>query len=436
MKRNRSPVITTLSVAVLAVAACGGDSSGGGGGGGGGETAAAATGPIDIWYSNNQEEVAWGEQMVKAWNAEHPDEEISAEEIPAGASSEEAIGAAITAGNAPCLIFNTAPAAVSQFQKQGGLVALDDFDGAADYITERTGERAEQYKSEDDKYYQMPWKSNPVMIFYNKALFTAAGLDAENPPLSTYDEFLETARTLVSSGAAPYAIWPAPTSEFFQPWFDFYPLFAAETGGTQLVEDGEAQFTGEEGLAVAEFWKTIYAEGLASQEAYNGDSFADAKAAMAIVGPWAIPVYGDAIDWGAVPVPTSGGTSPEETWTFADAKNVGLYSACENPGTAWEVLKFATSEEQDGKLLELTGQMPMRQGLQDAYPDFFTANPAHVQFAAQADRTVEVPNVPNSVAIWQAFRDAYSKAVIFGEGDLQGALDGAAEEINQLASES
>ena len=67
--------------------------------------------------------------MVKAWNADHPDEEVTAQEIPAGKTSEEVIGAAITAGNAPCLVFNTSPAAVPQFQKQGGLVALDDFDG-------------------------------------------------------------------------------------------------------------------------------------------------------------------------------------------------------------------------------------------------------------------------------------------------------------------
>jgi multiple sugar transport system substrate-binding protein len=436
MKRTRTAIIATVGVATLTIASCGGDSGDGDGDGGGGEDAAqAATGPINIWYSNNQEEVAWGEQMVEAWNAEHPDEEISAEEIPAGTTSEEAIAAAITAGNAPCLIFNTAPAAVPQFQMQGGLVALDDFDGAADYIEERTGDRAEQYKSPDGNYYQMPWKANPVMIFYNKELFTQAGLDAENPPLSTHDEFLETARTLVSSGAAQFAIWPAPTSEFFQSWFDFYPLFAAETGGTQLVQDGEAQFTGEEGMTVAEFWKTLYDEGLASREAYNGDSFADGKAAMAIVGPWAIAVYGEAVDWGAVPVPTSSGTAPEETWTFSDAKNIGLYTACENPGTAWEVLKFATSEEQDRLLLETTGQMPMRQSLQDAYPEYFTENPPYVQFADQADRTVEVPNVPNSVTIWQTFRDAYSEAVIFGEGDLQAALDGAAEEINQQASQ-
>ena len=103
--------------------------------------------------------------MVQAWNAAHADQKVTAEEIPAGKSSEEVIGAAITAGNAPCLVFNTAPAAVPQFQKQGGLVALDDFDGGTAYIEDRTGPVAEQYKSPDGKYYQMPWKSNPVMIF-------------------------------------------------------------------------------------------------------------------------------------------------------------------------------------------------------------------------------------------------------------------------------
>ena len=126
----------------------------------------------------------------------------------------------------------------------------------------------------------------------------------------------------MSSGAAEAAIWPAPSSEFFQSWFDFYPLYAAETGGTQLVEDGKATFDSPEGQAVAEFWKTMYDEGYSQNEEYNGDSFADGKAAMAIVGPWAIAVYGEDIKWGAAPVPTSGGTSPEETYTFSDAKNV------------------------------------------------------------------------------------------------------------------
>ncbi|WP_295839296.1 extracellular solute-binding protein [uncultured Microbacterium sp.] len=424
--RRRILATAAAATGILALSAC----SGGGGGGGGMD----ARGPITIWYSNNDAEIAWGEQMVEAWNAANPDQQVTAQEIPAGSSSEEVIGAAITAGNAPCLIFNTSPAAVPGFERQGGLVNLSDFPDGEQYITDRSGDLAEQYRSDDGGFYQLPWKSNPVMIFYNKDLFAQAGLDAENPRLSTYDEFLQTAQTLKSAGVSPYAINPAPTSEFFQSWFDFYPLYAAQTGGAQLVEDGQATFDDENGEAVADFWRTIYSEQLAGNEQYQGDAFADGQAAMAIVGPWAISVYKDKVNWGSVPVPTEQGVAADDTWTFSDAKNVGLFTACENKATAWDVLKFATSEEQDGTWLQETGQMPLRQNLTDTYADYFQANPAYQQFGDQAARTVEVPNVQNSVEIWQAFRDGYSKAVIFGEGDVSTFLSDAKTQIDQLAA--
>jgi multiple sugar transport system substrate-binding protein len=424
---------TTLGLGLalaLSTAACGGGS-----GGDGGSEATSATGPIKIWLSNNPEELAWGNKMVEAWNKANPDQKVTAQEIPAGKSSEEVIGAAITAGNAPCLVFNTAPAAVPQFEKQGGLVPLDSFADGKEYIESRTGDAATQYQSPDGKYYQLPWKANPVMIFYNKDLLKKAGVDPENPPLSTYDEFLDTSDKIVSSGAAQAAIWPAPSSEFYQSWFDFYPLYAAETGGTQLVEDDKATFNSTEGKAVADFWATMYEKGYAQKEAYKADSFADGKAAMAIVGPWAIAVYGDSVNWGVAPVPTSTGIAPEDTYTFSDAKNVAMYSACKAQGTAWEVLKFATSEEQDGALLEETGQMPMREDVASAYPDYFKANPEYQTFADQAARTVEVPNVTNSIEIWQDFRDDYSKAVIFGETDVDSALADAADKVDGLAGQ-
>ncbi|MBA3310367.1 MAG: extracellular solute-binding protein [Nocardioidaceae bacterium] len=426
----RSKVMAaTMTALALTLAACGGGS-------GSSSEAISATGPIKIWLSNSPEEIAWGKAMVKEWNADHPEETVTAQEIPAGTTSEEVIGAAITAGNAPCLVFNTAPAAVPQFEKQGGLVPLDSFDGAVEYIESRTGSAAEQYKSPDGQYYQIPWKSNPVMIFYNKDIMEEAGIDPENPPLATYDEFLATSRTVVESGAAKAAIWPAPTSEFFQSWFDFYPLYAAETGGTQLVEDGAATFDSDAGKAVADFWATMYSEGLAPTEAATDDAFAEGDSAMSVVGPWAIAVYGESVNWGVVPVPTSTGISPDETYTFSDAKNVAVYSACENQGTAWEVLKFATSEEQDGKLLEVTGQMPLREDLESTYPDYFEENPEYQLFADQASRTIEVPNVSNSIAIWQAFRDEYSSAVIFGKTSVDEALSAAAEAVTELAGQS
>ena len=420
----------TTSAAVLALgllAACGAGSDS--------EEAASATGPIKVWLSNNPEEIAWGKSMVKEWNAEHSDQKITAQEIPAGKTSEEVIGAAITAGNAPCLVFNTSPAAVPQFQKQGGLVALDDFDGGKSYVEERSGEQAEQYKSPDGKFYQIPWKQNPVMIFYNKDMFKKAGLDPENPPLKTYDEFLATSKKIVDSKAASAAIQPSPSSEFFQAWFDFYPLYAAESGGKQTIEDGKATFNSTDGKDVWNFWAEMYEKGYTPQEKYDGDAFADKKSAMAVVGPWAIAVYKD-VDWGVAPVPTKDGMDPSEVHTFSDAKNIGLYSACKNQKTAWNVLKFATSEDQDAKLLETTGQMPIREDLATTYADYFKSNPDYETFADQASRTVEVPNVPNSVEIWQEIRDNFSSAVIFAKTSVDESIKAAADKADELAGQS
>jgi multiple sugar transport system substrate-binding protein len=201
-----------------------------------------------------------------------------------------------------------------------------------------------------------------------------------------------------------------------------------------LIENGEPQFTTPDGLAAAEFWKSLYDQNLAPKEAYKGDSFADQKAAMAIVGPWAIAVYGDKVKWGAVPVPTKDGKDPKDIFTFSDEKSVGMYVSCQNTGTAWEFLKFATNKDNDGKLLEGTGQMPMRTDLTTAYPDYFTSHPNYSQFADQAARTVEVPIVPNSVEVWQTFRNAYSESVIFGKKPIEQSFNDAATKIKTLIS--
>ncbi len=70
------------------------------------------------------------------------------------------------------------------------------------------------------------------------------------------------------------------------------------------------------------------------------------------------------------------------------------------------------------------------------YADYFKANPDYATFADQASRTVEVPNVPNSVEIWQEIRDNYSSAVIFGKTSVQDGLAKAASKANDLAGQS
>jgi multiple sugar transport system substrate-binding protein len=421
-------VCSLVAVAMVA-AACGSSSPSGASSG-----AAGTKGPITIWYSNNAQEVQWGKAVVAAWNTANPTELVTGQEIPAGKTSEEVIGAAITAGTTPCLIYNTAPAAVPGWQQQGGLVALSNFSDGDSYINARTGSAAGQFKSPDGKFYQMPWKSNPVMIFYNKAVFQKAGIDSTNPPLATYAQFLSAAQTLVAKGGVQAAIWPSPTSEYFQPWFDFYPLFIAESGGKQLVENNQPQFASSAGQDVANFWRQLYASKLAPTEAAQGDPFATGQAAMAIVGPWAIAQYTGKVDWGVVPVPTKDGKDASQIQTYSDEKSIGMYSSCKNQGTAWDFLKFSTSQASDGQLLDVTGQMPMRTNLPTTYASYFASHPSYKVFADQAARVTQVPNVVGSIEMWQDFRDAYSKSVIFGNESVNQSLQGAATLITALLS--
>ncbi len=427
--------VTALVALALPLAACASNS-----GGGAPAESELTSGPIKIWYSTNEQEIAWGEAVVEAWNADHPDEQITAEALPSGKSSEDAISAAITAGNTPCLVYNTAPAAVPAFQKQGGLVNISTtFEDGESFVTERSGSAADGFRSPDGDLYQVPWKANPFMLYYNKDVFEAAGLDPESPQLETYDDVLAAAEAIKGAGAADFAIYPPASSDYTNSLFDFYPFFLANSGGTQLVVDNEAMFTSPEGMETLEFWKTLYGEGYASAEAYSGDAwagpFADGVAAMGMAGPWGAGLFDGKVDYGIVPLPTAGGTPAGDTYTFGDSKNVGLYTSCENKQTAWDFLKFSMDADNDLALLEATGQFPIRTDISEIGADYLSTNPVLETFSASVPLTVDVPNIPNATEIWQTFRDAWSGAVMSGDGDLAEVMQTAADKIDALASQ-
>ena len=431
MKRFTAAV--SLAALSLSVAACASTPAS--------NSAELTSGPISIWYSTNEQEVAWAEAVVEKWNAEHPDEKVTAAAIPSGKSSEDAIGAAITAGNTPCLVYNTAPAAVPAFQKQGGLVNISTtFDDGESFVTERSGEAADGFRSPDGDLYQIPWKANPFMLYYNKDVFEAAGLDAENPSLSTYDEVLTAAAAIKSSGAADFTLYPPASGDYTNALFDFYPFFLANSGGTQLVDDGKAAFSSPEALETLEFWKSLYAGGYSSAEAYSGDAwagpFADGVSALGIAGPWGAGAFDGKVNYGIVPLPTAEGTPADATYTFGDSKNVGLYTSCENKQTAWDFAKFSMDADNDLSLLEATGQFPIRGDINDVAGDFLAESPVLSTFAASVPLTVDVPNVANATEIWQTFRDAWGKAVQAGEGDLEATITTAAEKADSLLAQN
>ena len=63
---RRALAATTLTLPLALTAGCGRtpvDSA----------QAATSRGPIRIWVSNNEQELAWGHAVTEAWNAERPE---------------------------------------------------------------------------------------------------------------------------------------------------------------------------------------------------------------------------------------------------------------------------------------------------------------------------------------------------------------------------
>ena len=276
------------------------------------------------------------------------------------------------------------------------------------------------------------------MIFYNKAVMTAAGLDAENPPLATYDEFLATSKKIVPSGRRSMRSTRRRAASSSSPGSTSIRCTRRRPRASNWWRTARRSSTVPEGLAVNNFWAQIYTDKLAGNEAYNGDSFADGKAAGGgRVRPWAISVYDGKVDWGVVPVPTSTGMPADQINTFSDPDVRDVYLRAD-PGHGLGFLRSFSTTARTGRSVSChpDRQLPRQpRHHADRLCDTCSTEPLAytLLFAEQAARGVEVPNVPNSVEIWQTFRDAYSSSVIFGKTDVPTAMSAAATAINGLA---
>jgi multiple sugar transport system substrate-binding protein len=393
-------------------------------------------GGISFWYATNPSETDFAVTVIDAWNASH-DVQVDAQPVPAGNTTEEVVLAAIAAGTTPCVLANVAPAAVPQY----GAALLDLSAAFADgesFLVERSGEAVvDQYRSAEGGLHQVPWKVNPVMIFYNRAMFEQAGVDPAMPP-RTYTEMLEAMGQLKAAGSTP--IQPSIDQTWWQRWFAWYPFYRA--AGNQLLLNPEATaatFNNDAARAAMTFWREVYANEYAPLATAEQDPYSQGQVAMRIAGPWAMPDIergGVLADTGVMPIPLPDGAAAPEggmSTTFADSKNIGNFANCADPESAWEFVKFYVSPENDVAFFETTQQIPLRQEIDQAIgADFFTEYPLLESFAQQAQHTLNVDMTARSVDIFGAISLAYQAAAIYAEQSVDEALAEAEAQVNSL----
>lgn len=77
----------------------------------------------------------------------------------------------------------------------GAVIPVEDKFESTGYDKSSVMEVISSYYTVDGKQYAMPFNVSTPMLYYNKDVFEAAGLDPETPP-TTYDEVLEDAKKI------------------------------------------------------------------------------------------------------------------------------------------------------------------------------------------------------------------------------------------------
>ncbi len=390
---------------------------------------------LTYWCSSNPHEMELARILVDDWNAENHTVKVHLQPIPASQSSEEVLLAAIAGGTTPDLCSNMWPGAMDEFINAGGLVRLDQFDDFFEFNLARVpGELMKTFAASDDHYYQLPWKTNPIMIMYNKTMFRDAGIDTLP---RTYSELLEAGEklTLDKDGDGQMDQWMGYRNIkpiWWQRFFDYYAFYVAASGGLSLFDGDSLIFENAASVEVFDLFRKIYKRGYFPITDMLGDKFIGEQIATSITGPYSIPHVekfkhkGFEYDFFPIPIPDD---YVGPVYTYGDHKNISIFSTTDYPAESWEFAKFLISEKADSLLLVLTSQIPIRKNLTSdpRYADYFSKNPGMIKFADQAVFTRGVDGASELKEIFDAISQEFEACAVFDARTPEESIHLAAE---------
>ena len=377
-RRGRARILleTTAGLALvgLTIAGCAGQ-----GAGGGDDTNADGKIVLDFWNGFTGPDGPALQQVVDDFNASQDDIEVKTNIMPWDTLYQKVLTSVASDGG-PDIIAMSA-SRIPQFADEGLFMPVDDYYENADNDSAALAEAAVEASIYDGQNYGVPVNYAPMMMYYNKDLFTAAGLDPEAPP-ATWDEFAAMVPQLSkdeNGDGKPeqYAIALADHETV-----PIFPSLLWGTGGGIVSEDGSTSTLGDpETIEALEFWVSLVTEQQASPIGLSGADadklFQTGKAAIEIVGPWMTTGFDEAgLNYGLAK-PFAG---PSDDAVLADVVSMGVPSNASEDvkNAAYEFFAFWNSPEGQITWANGSGFPPTRADVADQvtespYPAIFGA---------------------------------------------------------------
>lgn len=243
---------------------------------------------------------------------------------------------------------------------------------------------------------------NDLALYYNKDLFTRAGL---TPP-TTWDQLTADAKALTSGSTKGIAFSAAGTEEGS---FQFEPFFWSAGADLKSLDSAQA-------VQALSLWQSLVAGGYASKSVVNWTQadveaqFQAGNAAMMVNGPWQLPVLNAAkgLNFGIVSIPVPASGQPSVSPLGGEVWAVG-HSSADREAKAVAVVKCLLTPSMSAEWSKDAGYIPSDQASAAALA---ASDPQLAPFIAEVGtakaRTAELgtqyPKV--STALWTAIQQS------------------------------
>jgi multiple sugar transport system substrate-binding protein len=411
-------------VGLLGTAACGG----------GGEGTGAKL-RWSMWADTPQEKKVW-EDFAKAVTETYPNIKVNLETVPfldywdklqtQLASENEADIIAMQGQRMPGFAARGALQSLQQFIEQDSEFRFEDFFPVIEEGLSFQGEP-----------HALAYDLGPPILYYNKDLFSAAGMSvpSSTEPMS-WEQFRQTATELTNQGADQYGFIQDPLFGFMVPWI--------WSGGGDYMNADETKCTlgSSQSIAALEFLVGLFNDGIAApitdlaNPNFGYEQFSGGKIAMHINGPWQIVNIRDTadFDFGIAPMPA--GSAGSVTWV--DGSGFGISNTTEYAEEAWKALKVITSTDSLKQLAKAGRGYPARKSAVPAFENQPGAPPDKEMVQQVLEEQIAEVRPFETTATWQETDIMLNQdlvPILIGQESVQDAVAQVVPEFNRLLKE-
>jgi len=292
-----------------------------------------------IWDANQKPAM---EEIMSRFSAGHPGIKVSIEVVPRSDYVSK-LETAIVGRNAPDVFWNALPDRFLDLAANGLIENLDDRVAADGVDLSPIAPALIEAFTYEGSLYAIPKDFDTVGLWYNKALFDAAGL-AYPDDSWTWQTLRDAAVKLTdpANGIYGFVVNPATRAGYYN--------FIAQNGGEVITEARRSGFDMPETIEAVQFMADLILVDKVSptvqqvEEVNPQTRFKTGKAAMILDGSWRAREFANdpyALENADVAVLPQGIRRASSSGTLG----YSIYSGSAHRDEAWELLKFLASPE-------------------------------------------------------------------------------------------